>query len=257
MNVVVSPRSRDSLRDRVSEAEWQTRVDLAACYRLIARHGWDDMLSTHISARVPDEPDRFLINPYGRLFGQITASSLVKVDWAGGVHSPTRHRVNRAGVNIHGAILEARADVGCVLHMHTNAGVAVSTLQEGLLPLNQRALYFMPALAYYDYEGLEIDPSTRPALVKATGDKWLVLLRNHGTLALGRSVGQAFVYAYFFERACQYQVETLSMGRPLVPLPPEVVARVPEQAKHFATYGQLEWPALLETLDAEDPSYRD
>ncbi|MEM7410876.1 MAG: class II aldolase/adducin family protein [Myxococcota bacterium] len=246
-----------SLREAVSEAEWQTRVDLAASYRLVAREGWDDLLSTHISARVPEEPHHFLINPYGLLFSQITASSLIKVDYQGNRLSESPFPHNPAAITIHAAVLEARSDVASVLHMHSIAGTAVSTLREGLLPINQRALYFQDVLAYHDYEGLALDDAERESLVRDLGECWVMILRNHGTLACGRSVAQAYVNAFFLEKACQMQVQTLSCGAPLQPLPPDVIRKVPEQAKHMAHWGRFEWPALCAALDREDPSYRD
>lgn len=246
-----------SLKERVSEAEWQTRIDLAASYRLVAREGWDEMLSTHISARLPDEPDRFLINPHGVLFGQITASSLVKVDYDGNVYSDTDYPLNPAAIVIHGGILQAREDVASALHLHTQAGVAVSTHKEGLMPLNQRALYFQSVLGYHDYEGLAVDESERETLSADLGpDKWALILRNHGTLTVGRSVAQAYVYMFFLERACQIQVATLAGGVELTKLPQDVIDLVPKQATHFKHMGKFEWPALLKLLDQEDASYR-
>jgi ribulose-5-phosphate 4-epimerase/fuculose-1-phosphate aldolase len=214
------------------------------------------MLSTHLSARVPGEPGHMLINPYGLLFSQITASSLVKVDFVGNRLSDSGFPHNPAAVIIHAAVLEARTDLNAVIHLHTVANVAVATHRDGLLPLNQRALYFLPVLAYHDYEGLALDDAERVSLVEHLGDKRAMILRNHGTLACGNSVGQAYVTAYFLESACQMQVATLSGGVPLTELSDEVIAKVPEQAKHMAHWGRFEWPALLATLDREDASYR-
>ncbi len=253
------PRARlapiPSLQGRVAAEEWQARVDLAAAYRLVAREGWDDLLSTHISARLPGEDGVFLVNPYGLLFSQITASSLIKVDYQGQRLSESAYPHNPAAITIHAAVLEARPDVASVLHLHTVAGVAVSTCADGLMPLNQRALYFLPVLGYHDYEGLAIDDEERVTLVRHLGDKWAMLLRNHGTLACGRSVAQAYVTAFFLEKACQMQVQTLSCGVPLTELPKDVIEKVPEQATHMEHWGRFEWPALLEALDREDPSY--
>ncbi len=245
-----------SLKGQVSDAEWQTRVDLAACYRLVARYGWDDMLSAHISARVPDETNRLLINPYGVLFSQVTASCLVKTDFYGEQFSETPFPMNPAAIVIHGAILEARGDVASALHSHTTAGVAVSTHNVGLMPINQRALYFQNVLAYHDYEGLALESDERESLVAHLQDKWVMLLRNHGTLSVGRTIGQAFIYAYMLERACEYQVATLAGGTPLVELSDDIKQRVPNQATHFEFAGTMEWPALLALLDAEDSSFR-
>lgn len=244
------------LSAKVAPEEWRARVDLAAAYRLVAREDWDDMLSTHLSARVPGEPGQMLINPYGLLFSQVTASSLIKVDFAGNRLSESPFPHNPAAITIHGAVLEARSDLNAVLHLHTVANVAVATHREGLLPLNQRALYFLPVLAYHDYEGLALDDAERVTLVKNLGDKRAMILRNHGTLTCGNDVAQAYVTAFFLESACQMQVATLSCGAATTELSPEVIAKVPEQAKHMAHWGRFEWPALLAALDREDRSYR-
>ena len=244
------------LRGQVPADEWQARVDLAAAYRLVAREGWDDLLSTHLSARVPGEPDHMLINPYGLLFSQVTASSLIKVDFAGNRLSPSPFPHNPAAITIHAAVLEARADLNAVVHLHTIASVAVATHRDGLLPLNQRALYFLPVLAYHDYEGLALDDAERVSLVRNLGDKRAMILRNHGTLTCGASVAQAWVTAFFLESACRMQVQTLACGGPLTELSDEVIAKVPEQAKHMAHWGRFEWPALLTLLDGEDDGYR-
>ena len=245
-----------SLKGKVSDGEWQARVNLAASYRLVAKFGWDDMLSTHISARVPDEPGKLLINPYGVLFNQVTASCLVKTDFHGKQFGETPFPMNPAAIVIHGSILEAREDVESVLHMHTTPGVAVSTHKAGLMPINQRALYFQNILAYHDYEGLALESDERETLVANLHDKWVMILRNHGTLAAGRTIAQAFVYAYMLERSCEYQVATLTGGTPLVELSDDIIKRVPNQATHFVHAGTLEWPALLANLDAEDASFR-
>jgi ribulose-5-phosphate 4-epimerase/fuculose-1-phosphate aldolase len=236
------------LKGQVSDAEWRTRCDLAAAYRLVAQHGWDDMLSTHLSARVPGE-DAYLINPYGILFSQVTASCLIKISLDGKALSDSPFPINPAAVNFHGSVMRARPDVQSAMHMHSTAGVAVSTQKDGLLPLNQRALYFMPILAYHDYAGLGVEDSEGDALARDLGSKWALIMRNHGTLTVGRSVAQAFVYTYFLERACQYQLATQVSGVPLIPLSDDVVAVVPKQAGHFEYAGLMEWPALLATLD--------
>lgn len=250
-------KSIPSLRESVSQAEWEARVELAASYRLVAREGWDEMLSTHISARVPDEPNKFLINPYGVLFSQITASSLVKVDYEGAVYSETDYPINTAAIVIHGGLLEARPDIASAVHLHTPAGVAVSTHKEGLMPLNQRALYFQPILACHDYEGLALDMNERDSLVRDLGtENWALLLRNHGTLTVGRSIGQAYVYMFFLERACQMQVQTLAGGVPLTELSDDLINKVPEQAFHWQHMGKLEWPALKKLLDDKESDYK-
>lgn len=246
-----------SVQAQVSESEWNTRVDLAASYRLVAHHGWDDMLSTHISARLPDEPECMLLSPYGLLFGQVTASSLVKVRISDStVLSSTPLVLNPAAINIHAGVLRARPDVHSSLHLHTIAGVAVSSLKEGLMPLNQRACYFGPHnTAYHGYEGIATEAGEQETLARDLGDKWVMFLRNHGTLTLGRTVAQAFVAAFFLERACQMQVATLSMGRPVTVLPPDLVALVAEQAKHVRFWGRMEWPALLTLLHQVNPGF--
>jgi len=246
----------EPLEGKVSAAEWEARVDLAAAYRLIARHGWDDMLSTHISARVPDEDGTFLLNPYGVLFQQVTASSLIKVDFSGKLLCATPFLVNPAAIVFHAPIFEARSDVHSALHLHSTAGVAVATQEHGLLPITQRALYFLPILAYHDYEGIGLEDSEREAVARDLGDKWALILRNHGTLTVGRSVAQAYTYMYFLERACQYQVAALAGGAPIRQLSADVIDLVPQQATHFAHAGLLEWPALLATLDAEGAGFR-
>jgi ribulose-5-phosphate 4-epimerase/fuculose-1-phosphate aldolase len=245
------------MREHVSAAEWATRVDLAASYRLIAHHGWDDLLSTHISARLPEEPDVMLLNPYGQLFSQVTASSLAKIRIRdGALLSQSPLPMNPAAINIHSGVLRARADINSALHLHSIAGVAVSSMEEGLLPLNQRACYFGPHnTVYHGYEGIAVEATEQETLARDLGDKWVMFLRNHGTLTTGRSVAQAFVCAFFLERACQMQVATLSMGRPVTVLPPETVKLVAEQAKHVPHWGRLEWPALLEMLDRVNPGY--
>lgn len=243
------------LSSSVSSEEWRARLDLAAAYRLVAFEGWDDMLSTHLSARVPGEDGTFLLNPYGLLFSQVTASSLVKVDSAGKALSPSPYPVNPAAVVIHAAVLDARSDVDAVVHLHTPAGVAVSTHRDGLLPLNQRALYFLPVLGYHDYEGIAFDDSERESLVRHLDENWCMMLRNHGTLTCGRSVAQAYVMTFFLQKACEMQIQTLSCGAPVTELSDDVIAKVPEQAKHMRHWGHFEWPALLERLDREGSDY--
>jgi ribulose-5-phosphate 4-epimerase/fuculose-1-phosphate aldolase len=244
-----------SLQGRVPEAEWAARVELACVYRLVAHYGWDDMLSTHISARVPGEPGRFLINPYGVLFRQVTASCLIKVDSAGNRHSDSPFPLNRAAIVFHGALLDARPDVQSALHLHSVAGTAVSMLEEGLMPLSQRALTLLPHLAYHDYGGLGIEEAEGPALAAALGDKWFLIMRNHGTLTAGRTIGQAFVYAFYLERACEFQLRALSCGVPVRKLSQETIDLVPKQATYIARSGLLEWPALRALVDKLDPSY--
>jgi ribulose-5-phosphate 4-epimerase/fuculose-1-phosphate aldolase len=258
MSAIAEPAAPSPIRERCSPEEWQVRVDLAAAYRLVAHFGWDDLIFTHISARVPGPEHHFLINPYGLTFDEMTASSLVKVDLDGKILEPTPYFINPAGFTIHSAIHAAREDARCVLHLHTTAGVAVSAQAHGLLPLNQTAMIVAGDLAYHDYEGIALDLDERPRLVADLGDKNAMLLRNHGTLALGTSVPNAFLTMYFLERACATQVATLA-GNPEIYQPTEKVkALVTQQAKYGR--GMVEgiaWAPLLRRLDRIDPSYRD
>jgi ribulose-5-phosphate 4-epimerase/fuculose-1-phosphate aldolase len=239
------------------DAAWQLRVDLAACYRAVALHGWDDLVFTHISARVPGE-DAFLVNPYAWLFEEITASSLIKVDHAGRVLLPTPERVNPAGFVIHSAVHAARPDAHCVLHLHTPHGVAVSIQREGLLPLSQQALVVATSLAYHDYEGIALRDDEKPRLQKDLGDATFLILRNHGTLTLGASVADAFLAMFTLERACQIQVLAQSSGRELVPVPAAIVGGTRAAAAQVlgGLGGGLAWPGLLRKLDRLDPGFR-
>ena len=248
-----------TVRDRVSEEEWATRVDLAALYRLVALYGWDDMIYTHISARVPGGEEHFLINPYGLLFDEITASSLVKVDLDGNIVQETDYFINPAGFTIHSAVHSARPDVGCVVHLHTDDGVAVASQPHGLLMLSQHAMSFEGRIAYHDYEGIAVDLGERERLVRDLGDKPVMLLRNHGTLSVGANCADAFMAIYFLERACTIQVRTLGGGGKWVRPPKGVPAKVAEQATPLFSgpAGDLAWPALLRKLDRIDPSFRD
>ena len=238
--------------------EEELRRDLAAAYRLVALFGWDDLVATHISVRLP-EPNAFLINPFGMLFEEITPADLVKVDLDGNVLSPTKWGVNNAGFVIHSAIHAARHDALCAVHLHTPDGVAVSTLEEGLLPLNQTAMLVAGDLAFHEYEGVASNLDERARLVADLGDKHAMFLRNHGTLTIGRTVGEAFTAMYYLETACSIQVRALAMGRPRHPVDPEVIATV----GRFGPMGGLEvvardlvWPALLRKLDRVDPGWR-
>jgi ribulose-5-phosphate 4-epimerase/fuculose-1-phosphate aldolase len=249
-----------TVRDLVSEAEWKVREDLAAAYRLVAHYGWDDMIFTHISARVPGEEGHFLINPYGLLFEEITASSLVKVDHEGHALVNTGALTNPAGFTIHSAVHMAREDAGCVIHLHTLDGTAVSAMVEGLLPLNQTALLVRETVAYHDFEGVALDHDERPRLVADLGDKQTMLLRNHGTLALGATVAEAFTKMYFLERACSMQVRTLAAGRNALTMPADdVITKTAEQAMQGLGFvaNLLAWPALRRMLDRKDPGYKD
>jgi ribulose-5-phosphate 4-epimerase/fuculose-1-phosphate aldolase len=235
------------------------RVDLAACYRLVALFGWDDLVFTHISARVPGGGDAFLINPYGMLFEEITASSLVKVDANGEKLAPSDWPVNPAGFVIHSAIHAARHDVGCVLHVHTNAGVAVSAQREGLLPISQIATVAVASLGYHDYEGIALRDEEKPRLVRDLGQATGLILRNHGLLTVGATVADAFVAMYALQRACEVQVMAQSGGAELVHVAPGIVAGVKANvaAATKGLGGGLAWPGLLRKLDRLDPGYRD
>src|SRR5215813_917340 len=214
-----------SLKGRVSAEEWQARVDCAALYRLVALQGWDDMIFTHISMRVPGPDHHFLINPYGMFFEEMTASSLVKVDLEGNIVSPTPYYINPAGFTIHSAIHGAREDALCVIHLHTDAGVGVSAQKDGLLPISQNACVMLPNLAFHDYEGVALNLDERERLVRDIGDKNLMLLRNHGTLSVGVNAAAAFVGIFFLERACAEQVAALSAGRDNVLIAPEAAQK--------------------------------
>jgi ribulose-5-phosphate 4-epimerase/fuculose-1-phosphate aldolase len=246
-----------SLKGKVSEAEWQARVDLAVLYRLAAMHGWDDMIFTHISARVPGPEHHFLINPYGHFFEEITASSLVKVDLDGNVVGETPFFINPAGFTIHSAIHAARDDAHFVMHLHTDQGVAVAAQREGLLPISQHALIVINGLAYHDYEGIALNHDERERIVADLGQKKLMLLRNHGTLTVGSSAGEAWLNMFFLERACMQQTMALSAGRDNILIAPEAAqAEVKKQTSGgMGMANGLAWPGLLRRLDRELPGY--
>ena len=244
-------------REQFVAAEWQLRVDLAAAYRLVALFGWDDLVFTHISARVPEHDDQFLINPYGLLFEEITASSLVKVDSGGKKVDDSRFEINPAGFVIHSAIHGARHDAGCVLHLHTLNGIAVSAQQRGVLPLSQQSIFVLPSLAYHDYEGVALRDDEKPRLVADLGDKTFLMLRNHGLLTVGATVADAFVAMYLFETVCTIQVRALAGGGACTEVAPQILATAAQQAAQV-TRGQggaLAWPGLLRRLDRHFPGY--
>ncbi len=236
--------------------ERDARLNLAACYRLIAHFGMDDLIYTHISARVPGSPGHFLINPYGMMFHEITASSLVKIDYDGNTVEPAQHPINYAGFVIHSAIHAARPDVTCVLHTHTRAGVAVSCLKEGLLSLNQFSAGFYNRVGYHDYEGIATNLDERQRLVRDVGDKRVLILRNHGLLTAGRSVPEAFQLMYYLEQSCRVQMDLMASRGSINPLSDEVSEYTARQCETGTQHGEREWPALLRLLDAKDPSYR-
>ena len=244
-------------------SEREMRIQLAACYRLVAHFGMDDLVYTHISARVPGRHDHFLINPYGMMFHEVRASDLVKIDLDGNLVGDSAYGVNKAGFVIHSAVHMARPEVVCVLHTHTRAGIAVSCTKEGLLPLNQFALQLYGRIAYHDYEGVALDEDERSRLIADLGDKPAMILRNHGLLTAGRSIPEAFALMYYLDQSCRIQVDTKALGGTIV-LPAEAVQQ--KTAKQFqgmgnspqsTSMGQREWPALLRLCDKLDPSYKD
>ena len=244
-----------SLKGQVSEEEWKVRVDLAALYRLVALYGWDDMIYTHISARIPGPEHHFLINPYGMFFDEITASSLVKVDLEGKVLQETPYFINPAGFTIHSAVHAARDDAHYVMHLHSDQGVAVSAQKEGLLPLSQHALIVLPKLAYHDYEGIALNLDERERLVRDIGDKSLMLLRNHGTLAVGKTAADCWTGMFYLERACKQQVMALSAGRENVLFAPQNSQDEVRNQTSRGIGGGLAWPGALRRLDRELPGY--
>jgi ribulose-5-phosphate 4-epimerase/fuculose-1-phosphate aldolase len=248
-----------SVRHRVDAAEWTRRVELSALYRLVALHGWDDMIFTHISARVPGPDHHFLINPYGVFFGEMTASALVKVDLDGNLVEPSPHPVNPAGFTIHSAIHQAREDAHFVMHLHTDQGVAVAAQREGLLPLSQHALIALPQVSYHDYEGIALDLDERERLVADLGQSKLMILRNHGTLAVGETAAECWLGMFYLERACTQQVMALAGGREHVLLAPEAARRTVagQVSRGMGMIGALAWPGCLRLLDRESPGYDD
>ena len=246
-----------SLQDKVSPEEWQLRVDLAAAYRLVAHYGWSDLVFTHISARIPGPEHQFLINPYGLMFDEITASSLIRVDQAGNKLSDSAFPVNPAGFVIHSCVHEARDDAGCVLHTHSRAGVAVSAQKCGVLPISQQSVFVLAQIAYHDYEGVALRDDEKPRLQADLGDANFLVLRNHGLLTVGRSIPDAFMSMYTFENTCRIQIDAQGGGE-LIPIDPKILQGVGEVMK-TATAGlgsNLAWPALLRLLDRKDTSYR-
>jgi ribulose-5-phosphate 4-epimerase/fuculose-1-phosphate aldolase len=260
VNVTMEKTRAKSLLASVSPEEAQLRRDLAAAYRLIAMYGWDDMIATHLSARVINEngEDDFLINPIGMFFEEITASSLIKVNMKGDVLHDTPYEVNRAGFIIHSAVHAARADARCVIHLHTHDGIAVSMLEEGLLPLNQTAMLVADQVAYHEFEGVAFHEEERERLAHDLGDKPLMMLRNHGTLAVGGSIAQAFVLMYMLETSCTVQIRAQGTGRPIHQPDAQAVAKTAEMSRRpngMAYADTLAWPPLLRKLDRVNPGY--
>jgi ribulose-5-phosphate 4-epimerase/fuculose-1-phosphate aldolase len=247
-----------STRGRVTADEWAVRTDLAAAYRAVAMYGWDDLVFTHISARVPGPEHYFLINPYGMMFDEITASSLVKIDLAGNKVLESPFEINPAGFTIHSAVHEARADARCVIHLHTIEGVAVSCQKAGLLPLSQQSLFPLSSLAYHAYEGVALDAGEKVRLVADLGDKHSMILRNHGLLTCAQTVADAFLYMYILQKACEVQVRAQAGGGELVPIPQPIVDGIRAASKVVLRQsgGMIAWPGILRKLDRSDPSWR-
>ena len=244
----------------ISSEEWQVRVDLAACYRLIAHFGWDDLVLTHNSARVPGTTDQILINPMGLMFDEITASNLLKVDLDGNLLEPSEYEPIYAGIVIHGAIYQSRPDVECVVHTHTEADIAVGALEDGLLPLSQWAMRFYNRLGYHDYEGVSLDMDERERLQHSIGNHPVLVLRNHGLLVVGRTIPGTFGLLYRMERACEVQVMALSCNTKLIIPSIEILEKTFDKVRPWPDKpnrnGDLGWPAYLRKLDRTDPSYR-
>jgi len=256
MSLMAEARALD-VRSRVSAEEWRLRVDLAAAYRLIALNRWDDLVFTHISARIPGPEHHFLINPFGALFEEITASSLVKIDLAGNAVMETPFAVNPAGFVIHSAIHAAREDAQCVLHTHTAAGIAVSAQKQGLLPISQQSIFPLSSIGYHDYEGVALEDDEKPRLVRDLGESTYLILRNHGLLTVGPTIPDAFLAMYVLQRACEIQIAAQGNGAELIPVPQPIVdgaAKVGRTATR-GLGGQLVWPGLLRKLDRIDPGY--
>jgi ribulose-5-phosphate 4-epimerase/fuculose-1-phosphate aldolase len=273
MNVSLHQRSDiarfdiPDVRNRVSGEEWDVRVDLAACYRLVAYYGMNSLIYNHISARVPGTDEQYLLNPFGLLYEEITASNLVKVDLEGNIVDPTPHRVHPAGFTLHRAVHQARPDVGCVLHVHTIAGMALSAMDCGLLPLTQNAMLFHNNVAYHDFEGLALDCDENERVARDLGDKAILILRNHGVLVAAPTVPLAFLMLFSLEGAMQAQLQAMASGAKLV-IPTEAAAQQtarlgfnnnkenPDFAAEDKPEGRIEWPPLLRLLDRIDPSYK-
>lgn len=252
-----------SMRGQCSEAEWQARVDLAACYRLVELYGMADMMANHISVRVPDEDDAFLINPYGMMYEEITASCLIKVDHDGKILSKPdfgalNYGINKAGYVIHSAVHHARPEVACVIHTHSWASMAVSSLECGLLPITQTAMRFLK-IGYHDYQGVVLDTAEQESLIADLGRGEALILRNHGAMTVGNTVGEAFNWMHRLELACRSQVAAMSCNTPLQKVSADVLEETWNnyQPGTRRPYGLMEWPALLRKLDRLDPGYRD
>ena len=248
-----------SMKDQVSPEEWKLRVDLAAAYRLVSLYGWSDLVFTHISARIPGPEHQFLINPYGLLFEEITASSLIRIDQQANKLHDSPYPVNPAGFTIHSCVHAAREDAGCVVRTNSRAGIAVSAKKEGLLPISQQSTFVLPSLAYHGYEGVALRDDEKPRLAADLGDARFLILCNHGLLTVGASVAEAFLAMYTLENACRIQIDAQSGGSELIHVDPRILVGMAQVLKHVtADQGaQIAWPALLRRLDRELPGYAD
>lgn len=250
-----------ALKSGVSEAEWQVRKDLAACFRLVDLYGWSDLIATHLSARVPDSDDQFLINPFGLTFDEMTASLLMKADEDGNQLSESDYEMNPAGFVIHSAVHMARPEVACVIHTHTQAGVGVATQKGGLLPLTQQSLAVLATTSYHEYEGIAFDMSERERLAHDLGSNNVLFLKNHGLLTVGNTVGEAFMWMYRAERACRFQLAFQQAGVEATEISDEMQKTTMDRNRQanskdgYRPIGQKEWPALLRKLDRENPGY--
>ena len=246
-----------NLKDKVSADEWNTRVDLAACYRLVEQHGWGDLIYTHISAKVPGT-EYYLVNAFGLTFDEVTASNLVKVDLQGNILDDTPFDINPAGFTIHSAVHEARSDAHCVIHLHTNETIAVSTLKEGLLPLSQYSCFSLGSLGHHGYEGLAVNHEEKLRLQADMANNNHLLLPNHGALTVGQTVGDAYMRMYDLQRACEIQLLIQNTGREAIEVAPDIVAGIAKQANVVhsgSTGGQKSWPAMLRRVYRLDPSF--
>ncbi|WP_166424801.1 class II aldolase/adducin family protein [Paraglaciecola sp. 20A4] len=246
-----------SVKQQVSEQEWKTRIDLAAAYRMVAYYGWDDLVFTHISARIPGPEHHFLINPYGMMFDEVTASSLVKVDLQGNKVMESEYDVNPAGFVIHSAVHEAREDAQCVMHLHTTAGIAVSTQKVGLLPLSQQSLFVLSSLSYHDYEGVALNPDEKKRLVADLGTTNFMILRNHGLLTCAGTIADAFLGMFLMQRTCEIQLQAQASAQELVYIPEKILAGIKAQANQVtrSAGGALAWPGILRKLDRTNSGY--
>jgi len=246
-----------AVKQQVSQQEWKARVDLAAAYRMVAHYGWDDLIFTHISARVPGPEHHFLINPYGMMFDEVTASSLVKVNLQGEKVMESDYDINPAGFVIHSAVHEAREDAQCVMHLHTTAGIAVSTQKQGLLPLSQQSLFALSSMSYHEYEGVALNPDEKKRLVADLGSTNFMILRNHGLLTCADSIADAFLGMFLLQRSCEIQLQAQASGQELIPIPEQILAGIRAQAQQVtrSAGGALAWSGILRQLDRTNPGY--